>query len=179
MYASNLLNLQNPEEIFKEYEYLDASNYTFNAGSLAIINSYDLKTLFKFFDMFKDINQYEHGTYTMGMNCLCIARGYGSHAIVFKIIDYLVNRGMLLCDICNVPTVKSPIIMYIVTHYYIICGIKKLVNNDEIVTTNIDNNLINCIQIIILISKTRIIPKFVVTHKILYYYLSLSMSEIQ
>ena len=178
MYASKALNLYCPEEIFREYKYLDASKYMFNVDSLMIIGRYDLRTLFRFFDMFEDINQRENGNgYTMKMNCICIAKLYDNPATMFKIVDYLVNRGVPLSDLHNTFDVfpKTQVINNIVASYHIICGIKKLVNDDEYILTNIDDNLINCMRTMILISKTRTIPKFVVTHKILYYYLSLFM----
>ena len=157
MYAWSYLDLHNPIEIFKKYKYIDPSRYLFDSASLNIISKYDLDTLFKFFDLFQNINQYENGHYTMGMNFLVVARTHNNYIKVFKIIKYLINRGMKLRDICY-STMGSNIIEYIFVNYCVIDGITNLLNDNEFIIKNINSNFIKCINTIILISKTRIIP---------------------
>lgn len=60
---------------------------------------------------------------------------------------------------------------YMLQYYDIINELYKLTNTKDIRIDNIDEFLIKTIKMLLLIAKTRIIPKYVITQKILCFYL--------
>ena len=59
-----------------------------------------------------------------------------------------------------------------INNHNVIQNVRKIINNYDIILFNITNDL-SFIESLLLVTKckNKIVPKFVITHKILYYYL--------
>ena len=112
---------------------------------------------------------------------------------VYKIMDYLFKLGidtnmeiMYIRD-CNGLTYgidylhtklwyqnydNHEIVNYMINNYNIIQNVRKIINNYDILLFDITDDL-QFIELVLLITKCKHknLPKFVITHKILYYYL--------
>ena len=110
---------------------------------------------------------------------------------VYKIMDHLLKRNMDVTAICvnnktslnihGIEVIRKrnyddqnnyDMIQYIINNWDIIQCVRKLINNNDILLFNITDDL-PFIELLLLITrcKRKNLPKFIIIHKILYYYL--------
>ena len=185
--------------ILSNFNNLNMGNYYMNGDFIKLLSEQPVLTITKFISMFKDINEFEHSCekfkycHSVAGNILyIIARKDTYNKIcVYKIMDYLFKQGMntkavfvhkirgtiydikFFCECCKFAVEENyDDVTYIVNNYDVIQNVRKLINNYDILLFDITDDL-QFIELILLISKCKQknLPKFVIMHKILYYYL--------
>ena len=154
-------------------------------------------TTIKFIDMFKDINEIEASSYTSRKYSLCgniilmiTYKNIDDGICVYKIMNHLLKLNMdtsimfvdkdgvkfgieFLSKNWDLEISKNyKIAMYMVHNFTVIQNVRKIINNYDMLLFDITSNL-QFIKQMLLISKSKHknVPKFIITHKILYYYL--------
>lgn len=192
-YKTNELN-----NILSKFSNLDMKNYYMQAKFIRLLRNQHVSTITKFIDMFKDVNEfeamcgalYEHSL--AGKIIYIIMRMHKSNEIcVYKILDHLFKSNMntkvlargrnggitygvdFLQDNDQCANYENYITLkYVFNNYNIIQNIRKIINNYDMILFDIVNDL-QFIKSLLLVTKhkNKIVPKFIIIHKILYYYL--------
>ena len=183
--------------ILSKFNNLDILEHYTDRRFVYLLTDQPVSIIIKFIDMFKDVNKFESTNYysaycysITGIAICAIIYSIKYNEIhVYKIMDHLLKLnadttvisidrrvGRLygidhyersFYDADNYKTIK-----YVVDNYNVIQRVRKIINNYDITLFDITNDL-QFIELILLISKYKHkkLPKFVVIHKILYYYL--------
>ena len=180
--------------IFSKFDNLNMGNFRINGFMISFLNKQNSSLIIKFINMFKDINEFESThddhCYSLAGNILFVIRSMctNNKTCVYKIMDHMlemnmnINRTAINCvetygmefygpnRYNNINNYNN--VTYIVNNYTVIQNVRKIINNNDIILFDITNDL-QFIELILLITKckNKNVPKFVITHKILYYYL--------
>ena len=184
--------------ILSKFNNLNMGDYYVDGTFAKLFSEQPISTVIKFIDMFKDINEFEMSCgfqccYSLAGNTILMINNKSIYdkLYVYKIIDYLLKQDMNTAALCIeksngtmydityfhnkigfVEEKNYDVIMYVQNNYNVIKNVRKIINNNDIILFDITDDL-QFIELILLISKSRhrIVPKFVITHKILYWYL--------
>ena len=198
-YATNELN-----NILSKFYNLDYGKFSPDDNIHSLLDDHDASTTIKFINMFQNINKFGAKkiylfNYSLAGNIISMLMYKYAHdkIYVYKVMDHLFKLNMNIEKICidekcktkhgmdifndNMPYVNRSnhnIVGYMINKFNIIQCVRKIINNYDVVLFDIAGDL-QFIKSILLISKSRHknLPKFVITHKILYYYL-LDKNEI-
>lgn len=189
MELSRVIDLGNLDQ----YSNMDISKFHVGVISCQIIAKLEYTKFVKFIDIWKDVNEYEHPSlsstnyvpYTLvdvviytiyNKHITSTLSGYDTMKILLK----LFQRGFVRSQFDNpqrcIPDVDYDCYikhkLYCSKYYDTIVNLIRITNSGSIDVCNFNEGVIGAIKVLLLISKTRIIPKYVVYHKILFYYLS-------
>ena len=185
--------------MLSKFNNLDMENYYMDEKIIFLLESTHISSIIKFIDIFQDINKFEDGCeqkYSLVGNIICMITRTKIHneICVYKIMDHLLKRNMntLMCHITELEdggnkktygiehyhyndyAIKNNyyVVQYMINNHNVIQNVRKIINNYDIILFNITNDL-SFIESLLLVTKckNKIVPKFVITHKILYYYL--------
>ena len=187
--------------ILSKFNNLNMKDYYINSEFADLLSRQSVSTITKFINMFRDVDEFEleleHVSYThrhsLAGNIIYIimCKATCEKIYVYKIMDYLFKQGMDAAAVCikRAKDITYDIIYfcdcyvfinkenhyyvtYMANNYDVIQNVRKLINNYDILLFDITNDL-QFIELILLISKSKHknLPKFVITHKILCYYL--------
>jgi hypothetical protein len=169
-------NLSIQELIFK-YKKINIHNIYLSSWLLQKLSMCENKIIYKFIDMFVDnINEKDNSNYTLFDNIIYMI--YVRHLYEYKcckIINYLIEKG------CNLNIINKHWTPYNYCEKYINQGIRNNIIIKSLKETILDftmllkikkiYNKFDTIMVLLYLSKVRILPKYVVTRKILYYHL--------
>ena len=185
-------------DVFSKHHNIDMKQFYMDCKSIRFLQNYDSSSLtINFINMFENVNEFE-----TSVNCYCyslagniisvILHDTYCKTFVYKITDHLLKLNMDVSSLCKstngrkydlnygifIDHVNYDTIKYVVDNYDIIQNVRKLINNHDILLFDITNDF-QFIRQILLITKCKHknLPKFIITHKILYYYL-LEKNEI-
>ena len=182
---------------FSKFNNLDMKNFYIKYNLITFLREQDASSIIKFVDMFKDINEFEdiYCGYSLAGNIISviISKHYSHKIHVYKIMDHMLKMNMNIKAIYNDNVMKygikimwhkrcqndnHDIVHYMTDNYNVIQNVRKITNNYDVLLFDITDDL-PLIKTILLITKCKekILPKFIITHKILYYYL-LAKNEI-
>ena len=182
--------------ILDKFKNLNMKDYYMTEYFINILAEQQISTIIKFINMFENVNNFEaeregnlHKHSLAGNIIYMISCMNDNKICVYKIIDHLFKLNMnseKLCTSTNGETYgldyyinimynsisNNNYVMYMVNNFSIIQNVRKLINNYDILLFDITNDL-PFIELMLLISRSRHknLPKFIITHKILYYYL--------
>ena len=194
------------DNIFSKFNNLDVGNYRIDSYMIELLSKTKYPVIIKFINMFDDINKFDNvfnkirHTWTLAGNIvLTIMRMCKNKRVyVYKIMDHLLklnmnvtllyvfygdNKTSKTCMFSdeharynNLENHKN--VMYMINNFTAIQNVRKIINNYDILLFDITDDL-QFIKQILLITKCKHknVPKFIITHKILYYYL-LNKNEI-
>ena len=184
-YTANELNI-----VFSKFNNLSMGQFYVSSKIAVLLSKQNISIIIKFIDMFRDINEFENSRnrYSVAGNILYIIKIMikSNNILVYKIMDYMLRRNMNteMLFIINGTTIGIDyfikhncsenyyIVRYMANNFSVIQNVRKIINNYDILLFDITNDL-QFIKLILLIikCKNKIVPKFIITHKILYYYL--------
>lgn len=182
--------------IFSKFTNLKMGDYYIDHKFIDLMGEQNSSLVIKFINMFKDINEFEysygddHDTYSLAGTVICMIRfsNEAKQVCICKIMDHLLKLNMDMSQMYFIVKRMNGIdrfgykyynnkqnhdaVMYMVNNYNVIQNVRKIMNNHDIILFDIINDL-QFIELILLISKSRhkIVPKFIITYVILYYYL--------
>ena len=187
MDISTIVDLNN----LQKYSNIDVSTLTFNLDYCIKLAKLDYKHLSMFIDIFDDINKREayrhiqHTRFTPAdiiMYMLYYEKKYvytcmnpnDKLKVHFKILQKRTEISIFKCStMCYRYSVDYHKYLYIdkyLTKYSnIITNLYRLTNSNDIDICNVDDN-IGVINMFLLLAKTRVVPKYIMLHKILFYY---------
>ena len=183
----DLSNLQN-------YSNIDVSTIIFKFDFCIEIAKLDYKHLNMFVDTFDDINKCEAFTHkpltrftvadiimyilycSYVRECVCMNLN-DKLRMHFRILQNRTNVSIFECsNVCYRYSVDhqkyTHINKYLTKYSDAIINLYRLTNSDDIDICNLGNN-VSAIEMLLLIAKTRVIPKYVMLHKILFFYLAI------
>ena len=195
-YTTNELN-----NIFSKFSNLDMKNYYMNFYTVRLLSEQNDLTIINFVSMFKDINGFEYAykfrRYTVAGYILHIIKSMNkdNKIYVYNILDYMLKMNMDI-RIIHTTTIQDGIkttkygidcfnsagdynchnnyrtFKYVMDNYNVIQNVRKIINNHDIILFDITYDL-QFIELMLLITKSKhkIVPKYVITYKVLYYYL--------
>ena len=172
-----------------KYSNVDVSTIKFDHESCKCIARLDYATLIKFIDIFDDVNKFESGgddptymIYTLGDNIIyfmysnnfvCDLPTNERIGLLFKLSQKGFSKSKF-DDKDYIGTDFEPYInhkMYLTKYSTIISNLFRLTNSNTIDISNIDDHLIDTIKVLLSVTKLRILPKYIILHKILLFYL--------
>ena len=182
--------------LFSKFTNLKMGDYHMDHVITDLLVKQNSLLVIEFINMFKDINEFEHSrdeyhrAYSLAGSILRIIRFLRkkNQVHVYKIMDHLLKLNMDITQMYFIPKQMYGIgrfdhtyynngqnhdtVMYMVNNYDVIKNVRKIINNNDIILFDITNDL-PIIELILLISKSRHknLPKFIIIHKIFYYYL--------
>ena len=201
-YSKNYTTIE-LNNIFSKFNNLNTKNYYMNEYVIGLLSRQHFSTIIKFINMFKDINEFEalHNNetekYSLVGNILFVIVNMNKNEIsVYKIMDHLLKLNMDI-EILGASTEDNKVydiefytmnmycsvqnyfmVLYMVCNFDIIQNVRKIINNYDILLFDIIDDLQFIKQILLITkSKHKNLPKYIITHKILYYYL-LDKNEI-
>ena len=144
--------------------------------------------------MFKDVNEFENrigNCYSVSGNIVFALSNIKTHEKIYayKTTDFLLkkntNMANLHTSVCgsikrtyginayNFSNLDNQnIVTYVINNFIVIQGVRKIINNYDILLFDITNDLQFIKQILLITkSKHKNLPKCVIIYKILYYYL--------
>ena len=178
-------NLQN-------YSNIDFSTVIIRCESCERIAAFDYTQFSMLIDVFDDVNKLEFDDdtrviFTLSENILYIMYCFSAESILndkqkLRILFKLFHRGFSKSrfDKCDgkgngfakndydAYTVNR---LYIIKYYNTIINLFRLTNSETIDICRLDDCVIDTIMMLLLIVKTKVVPKYVMLHKILFYYL--------
>ena len=181
--------------IFSKFNNLSMRNFCVKISAICLLNKQDSSLIIKFINMFKDINELENERlgqqYSVAGNILYIIRSMrtNKNICVYKIMYHMLELNMNINITCvggrrtencleyyNASRYNNinnyDVVKYVVANYNVIQNVRKIINNYDILLFDITNDLPLIESMLLIIScKQKNLPKFVITHKILYYYL--------
>ena len=185
----------NFDQIFTSHNNLDFAKFTISGTFINILSHRKTFIIIKFINMFKDVNCFEHINSRHNRLTLCgtimsaIRSMKHKNTIgIYTIMDHLFKLNMDVAKIAAsyhstygvyyylttqyANTQNYKIVKYIIKNYTIIKNTRNLINNYDILLFKI-NDAIHLIKLFLLIGKCKQknLPKFIIIHKILYYYL--------
>ena len=176
-------NADKLDEIFSKYTNLDIKLYYITEPFCHLLAEQKSSTIIKFINMFQNVNEEDCGRYglhlTLAENIIYVIATMWSYngKDVYVIMDHLLKLGVKsVYKIFKYLKFKQEehlnIIKYIIKNYTIIKNTRNLMNNHDILLFKINND-VWLINLFLLISKCKQknLPKFIIIHKILYYYL--------
>ena len=194
-YATEDLN-----NILSKFENLNIKKFHINIIPLYFLSKQDSSSIIKFIDMFDNINKFQKRTsmdiaYSLAgliIYTLTLMKTYNKIS-VYKIMDHMLKKNMDTKVIYKsvgfaFDTIKKgidcfhlgcyghcenyKIVNYMAKNFNTIQNVRKIINNYDIILFDITNDL-QIIESLLIISKYKhkIVPKFIITHKILYWYL--------
>ena len=189
-YTTNKFN-----NILSKFDKFDMGDFYIDYIFTRLLGKQHVSTIIKFIDMFQDINDFEadYGSTrvdSLAGNIICMIIGMNQcdKIRVYKIIDHLLKLNMNTSamysvggkvyginyhDNTNYVNKKNhDIVMYVVEKFNVIQNVRKIINNYDIILFDITDDL-QFIELMLLVTKSRHkkLPRFVITHKIVYYYL--------
>ena len=184
--------------ILSKFNNLNVGDYCFTARCVHFLSVQNISTIIAFINMFEDVNETEApvmSSYYYSLAGTIVRMIWISKfkkTYVYKMMDHLLKKNMNVSAICTnvgsnnnyrgcslfdhihyvVSEKNHNIIIYVATNFNTIRNVRKIINNYDIILFDITDDL-PFIELILLISKSKhkIVPKFIITHKILYYYL--------
>ena len=172
-----------------KYSNVDFSTVTFHYSTREIISKFDVVKLSAFIDIFDDVNKMDYyGNFdtSLPLAGIIISIIYSEHFICtltdnqkMKILFKLTQKGFtksLLDSDCvrRIHFVDNLYVdhkMYVTKYYDTITNLFRLTNSDTIDICKLNDSVIDTIKMLLLIAKTRVIPKYIILHKILLFYL--------
>ena len=198
----DLFTVINPN-ILHTYSNIDFSTIIIADGALHTMGKFDFDKLNMFVDIFDNVNKYENSGitghhYTLADNIIlmmyhktfnCELTNKQKMKILFKLFSRGFVKSMFDLDY------KKVLLYSYVTHdssyndhkkyfdkyYNTITNLFRLTNSTNIDMCNLDDTIIDAIRVLLLITKTRVIPqevalkslpKYIILHKILLFYLT-------
>ena len=184
------------DNMLSKFNNLDMGNYYATRELAILLRKQSVQTIINFINMFKDVNQYEYlranynSVHSLSGFILAMIRlmHTNNQVCIYKIMDHLLKLNMNTLQMCFATEKIYDInyyeknhysceqnhtnVLYVVNNYAIIQNVRKTINNNDILLFDITNDL-QFIELILLISKCKHknLPKFIIIHKILYYYL--------
>lgn len=172
-------------DIFSKHANLKVELYYMNTYFLTLLGEQNAITIIKFINMFQDVNKTEYNYnsfgYTLAKNIIFIIKKMPTYnkKNVFMIMDHLLKLDVDIA-VANSYIVSGifaciehfNIVTYMCNYYHIIKNTRSLINNHDIILFDINND-IHLIELFLLICKCKHknLPKFIIIHKILCYYL--------
>ena len=177
--------------IFSKHNNLDMAEFYVDDDLIKLLYGYQNSSLIiKFINMFKDINAFEIAdpSYSLAGNVVIAMLSMKKHyRVTYKVMDYMLKLGANMSTLCRIPNnsiiydinhsnynnyENHAVMKYVANYFPIIQNVRTIINNYDILLFDIINDL-QFIELILLISKCKHknLPKFIITHKILYYYL--------
>ena len=182
--------------IFSKFNNLHMKDYRINHRLDSLLGKQSVSTIIKFIDMFKDINEFEargysSDNYSLAGNILLMISNVkiNNKTYVYIIMDHLLKKNMNTSIICVNTTIgrveynstnyiyyfnndNQKTVTYMLNNYNVIQNVRKIINNYNMILFDITDDL-QFIESILLVSKSRHknLPKFIITQKILFWYL--------
>ena len=178
--------------MFSKFSNLSMGQFYAGYIIISLLSKQNISIIIKFIDMFRDINEFENSRngYSVAGNIIYAIKIMvnSNHILVYKIMDYMLRMNMNTKMIFvidkstrgfdNFYVTKYScsenyyIVHYMANNFSVIQNVRKIINNYDILLFDITNDL-QFIELLLLITKCKekILPKFIITHKILYYYL--------
>ena len=186
------------DNTLSKFNNLNISKHCIDKKFVYLLMNQPVSIIIKFIDMFRDINKFEitndYSTYCYSITgiaihaIICSTKYHKIH--VYKIMDHLLKLNANTTAISMVEETRMlygfdhydkclfygtnnyKTIKYVIDNYNVIQNVRKIINNYDIILFNITDNL-QFIELILLISKCKykMLPKFIIIYKILYYYL--------
>ena len=200
------INTNNLNDTFLEHSCVDIKNIYISNSFCQLLAKQNVTTIINFINMFKDVDKFEAHNMsahrlTLGGNIMLVMSWMRvtnqNKNNVHIIVDHLLKLNMdanMLGEV-TYPRTDGFItldffskffnnkytyyyITNIINNYPVVQYVRKIINNQNILLIDINNNL-KFIESILLICKCKQknLPKFIITHKILYYYLLYKDSE--
>ena len=174
------------------YSNVDVSTIIFDSLSCMYLAKQEYAIIDKFIDMFDDVTKLEaprgegetgSAYLTFSENILyviyntyfvCNLTDHQKMKILFKLLErgfhkskfHAIQKGMFF-SVNHI--LRDNHIPYFVKYYDIIINSIRLTNNDTIDICGFDDGIADTIKMLLLITKTRIIPRYVMLHKILFF----------
>ena len=111
-----------------------------------------------------------YSIYSVNFNAICCLTENERMRILFKLLQRGFSRFTLYDSGADYNLYKNHM-AYLTKYYDTITNLFRLINSDTIDICNLDDYVIGVIKVLLLVAKTRIIPKYVIYHKILLFYL--------
>ena len=194
IYTTNELN-----NILSKFNNLDIAKFDMDGKIRQLLQKYDASATISFINMFRNINDLEMvwdegHRYSLAANIMMIITNKIDYdkIYVYKIVDHLlklsaamnmeiiyVKRYGFTCGISFINnnwmyfnSRNRDIVVYLNNNFTVIQNVRKIINNYDILLFDITDDL-QFIKQILLITKLRHknLPKYIIIHKILYYYL--------
>ena len=166
-----------------KYSNIDVLELNIDFSTSQAIAKLDYDKFTQFIDIFKDISQlfknYDH--LAVGDLILCILHNNNFY-IDFDMNHYLMihlkllHKEFVTC-LFDQPTslinysLYISIKLYIAKYYDTITNLFRLTNSDDIQICNLNDDSFDTFNVLLLICKTRVLPKYIILHKILFFYL--------
>ena len=181
-------------EIFSKHNNLDFGSFCMNIRLIKLLSKKNISTIIKFINMFIDVNKFESRPiyamhkFTLSGYMLYMIPFMNNKMDIYTIVEHLLKRNMDTNKLCfefddlhginwlETNTVigrdRFVVVMDVINNYPIIQNTRKIINNNDVQLFDINND-IQFIELLLLICKCKQknLPKFIITHKILYYYL--------
>ena len=185
-----LIDAINIDNLHK-YSNVDVSTIECGYTACNIISKFDYTKLNMFVDIFDDVNKRTDitkfvTTKTLAENVMyamysryvtCTLTENQKMMILFKLIQRGFSRSMF-DDVCKrreyaINNLYIDHKIHITKCYNITTNLRRLTNSDTISidVCKFNDSIIDTIKVLLLIAKTRIIPKYIILHKILLFYL--------
>ena len=168
-----------------EYSNIDVSHLDIKYTTSQAIAKLDYDKFNQFIDIFKDVHQ----SFITFMNptvgdIILYVLYYDELFCNFTPNQYimihlkLLHKGFTKCFFDNDK--QTALInhrlyantkQYVSKYYNTILNLFRLTNGDDIQICNLNDNSFDTFNILLLICKTRVVPKYIVLHKILFFYL--------
>ena len=189
MKLSDVIDLDN----LHKYSNINASTIIFDYTTCGHISKFDYAKYNVFIDVFNDVNQLESDetpdeqlTFVDNMIYIMYRTIYtiSPHELTInqkiRLLFKLIQRGSSKSIFDDSKTCAgysmSPLYwihkVYLTKYYDTIINLFRLTNSVDIDICNLDDTIIDGIRVLLLIAKSRIVPKYVVLHKILLFYFS-------
>ena len=194
-YTTNELN-----NILSKFNNLDIAKFDVDGKIRQLLQKYDASATINFINMFKNINdlgmpQDETSyRYSLAAHIMLVITRKSDHdkLYVYKIVDHLLKISAAMnteiiyvkryISTCGIDFINNNwsyfnywnrvIVVYIHNNFSVIQNVRKIINNYDIILFDITDDLQFIKQTLLITkSKHKNLPKFIITHKILYYYL--------
>ena len=195
----NLLDAIDLNDLHK-YSNIDVSTIRFDRNLYEYIAKFDYTKFIMFIDIFDDVNKPEfvntnyHGTFLTFAENVIFAMYYKDYLwdltnmhkmkILFRLLQRGFSKSMFdkpyIRELCCIDSLFVTHMTYLTKYYDAITNLFRLTNNNTIEICNLDDSTISTINTLLLIAKTRIVPqevalpslpKYIILHKILLFYL--------
>ena len=176
-------------DILHTYSNIDFSTLNMDVDDCHVIAKLDYNKFSMFIDIFDDVNKREHNDspnphFTFADNILYII--YNNEFLreraltdeqQMKILFKLLVRNFKECN--NRDSHNNPKGYYSYNvhknyfnkYYDTIINLFRLTNDNTIEICNLNDSVVDAIRVLLLMAKTRVLPKYIILHKILLFYL--------
>ena len=182
--------------ILTKFNDLDFGKFYMTSDFAQLFRYFHVSVIINFINIFRYVDQMEGDNcgnryrFSLAGNIIYMLTTIRTKCPIYmyKIMDHLLKLNMNTTIICTEYSSEYGIefydyrnyhnkdnyytVTYILATFYKIQNVRKIMNNYDIILFDITDDL-PFIELLLLITKckNKIIPKFVITHKILYYYL--------